>query len=116
EARFGIEAHAVKLVAALNTTVFAAPPIMSPKLQFSVCGFEPVIAQPVTAGVNAQVTPPPMGSMSVSVTLLAVPVPALVSTIVNVAVSPALIVCPSGVLSIVRFGAWQVMLPGLVTV
>ena len=38
-------------------------------------------------------------------TLFAVPCPVLVTTIVNVAVSPALIVCPSGVLTIVRLGA-----------
>src|SRR2546430_2181358 len=105
DARFGIDAQAVKLVAALNTMVFDALAAMSPKLQLSTCGLVPLIAQPFTTGVSAQVTPPPSGSVSVSVTLLARPVPVLVTTIVNVAVSPALIVCPSGVLTTVRLGA-----------
>src|SRR5438270_254187 len=92
EARFGIDVHAAKLVVALSTIVRAAPPARSPNAQFSVCGFDPVIAQPVTAGVSAHVTPPPIGSMSVKVTLFAVPAPVLVSTMVNTAVSPALMV------------------------
>src|SRR2546430_1816016 len=110
-ARFGIAAHATGLVTALNTTVFEAPLARSPKLQVSTCGFAPAMPQPVTAGVSAQVTPPPSGSVSVSVTFLAVPTPPLFTTIVNVAVSPALIVCPSGVFTTVRFGNRQVISP-----
>src|SRR5437764_870911 len=75
DARFGIDVHAAKLVAALNTTVFDAPLVMSPKLQLSTCGLVPLIAQPVTPGVSAQLTPPPSGSVSVSVTFFAVPAP-----------------------------------------
>src|SRR5207237_673702 len=86
------------------------------KPQLNTCGLVPLIAQPVTAGVSAHVTPPPSGSVSVSVTLLATPVPVLVTTIVKVAVSPALIICPSGVLTTVRLGGRQVMLPVSVVV
>ena len=54
--------------------------------------------QPAVAVV--QFTPPPAGNASVIVTLAAVPGPRLVTTMVNVAVSPAVIVAPSGVLAI----------------
>src|SRR6266536_1884496 len=113
-ARFGIVVHAWKLVTAVTTTVTDAPAAMSPKLQLSVCApGAPLTLHPAEAVV--QFTPPPAGSGSVSVTLLATPVPVLLTTMVNVAVSPALIVCPSGVLSTLSAGGWQMMLPGSCT-
>src|SRR5437763_44514 len=105
DSRLGIEAHGVKLVAALNTMVFDAAAAISPKLQLSTCGLVPLIAQPVTAGVNAHVTPPPIGSLPLTLTPTPFPYTTLFRSIVNVAVSPALIVCPSGVLTTVRLGA-----------
>src|SRR5947207_2043592 len=110
-ARLFITVHAVGVVSAVNTIVLTAPPTRSPKLQFSVCGGVAVIAHPATAGVSAHVTPPPTGNMSVTVTLFAVPSPALVNTIVKVSVSPAVMVVPSGVFRMWRFGAWQVITP-----
>src|SRR5882672_4020217 len=96
DTRFGMLAHAVKLVVALNTIVRTAPLPRSPKLQLSTCGVggpNVLTVQPVTAGVSAQFAPlapvPPSGSVSTSVTPLAVPAPLLVSTMVKVAVSPA---------------------------
>src|SRR5437867_60192 len=102
-ARFGIVVHAWKLVTALTTTVTEAPAARSPKLQDNDCApGAPLTLHPADAVV--QFTPPPAGSGSVSVTLLATPVPVLLTTMVNVAVSPALIICPSGVLTILRWG------------
>ena len=81
----------------------AAPAKMSPRVQVSVCApGAPLIEQP--AVLVCQFTPPPAGSGSVSTTAVAVPSPLLLTTMVNVAVSPALIVCPSGVLTIARPG------------
>src|SRR5437667_464144 len=103
-ARFGIVVHAWKVVCALTTTVTDAPGAKSPKLQDSDCApGAPLTLQPADAVV--QFTPPPAGSGSVSVTLLATPGPALLTTMVNVAVSPAAIVCPSGVLTTLSCGA-----------
>src|SRR5262249_8520166 len=123
DTRFGMLAQAVKLVAPLSTIVRTAPLPKSPKLHVSTCGVggpNALTVHPVTAGDSAQFTPlapvPPSGSVSTSVTLLAVPLPVLVSTMVKVAVSPALMVCPSGVFVTCRFGATQVMLPVSVTV
>src|SRR6266581_8022125 len=91
-ARFGIVVHAWKLVSALTTTVTDAPAAKSPKLQDSDCApGAPLTLQPADAVV--QFTPPPAGSGSVSVAFLSVPGPALLITMVKVAVSPALIVC-----------------------
>src|SRR5206468_504944 len=102
-ARFGIVVHAWKLVSALTTTVADPPAARSPKLQDSDCApGAPLTLHPADAVV--QFTPPPAGSGSVRVTLVAVPVPVLLTTMVNVAVSPALIVCPSGVLTTVSCG------------
>src|SRR5712691_3254123 len=94
-ARFGIVVHACALVTAVTTTVTDAPAAKSPKLQDSDCApGAPLTLHPADAVV--QFTPPPAGSGSVSVTLLATPGPALLTTMVKVAVSPALITCPSG--------------------
>ena len=113
-ARFGIVVHAWRLVSACTTTVTDAPGAKSPKLQESVCApGAPLIEHP--AELVCQVTPPPAGSGSLSVTPKAGPAPVLLTTMVNVAVSPALIVCPSGVLTTRRpggGGGLQVMLPG----
>src|SRR5205085_408097 len=62
----------------------------------------PVIVQP--AAPVAQVSAAPLGSGSVKVTPFAGPGPLLVSTILKVAVCPAVIVPPSGVLAITSTG------------
>src|SRR5438093_1231065 len=98
-ARFGIAVHDWKLVTAVTTTGRDCPAAKSPKLQLSTFA---ATLQPAVAVVH--VRPPGAGSGSFSVTLFAVPGPALLTTMVNVAVSPALIVAPSGVLTILRFG------------
>src|SRR5437667_247755 len=102
-ARLGIVVQACGLVTPLTTIVADAPAARSPKLQDSDCApGAPLTLHPAEAVV--QFTPPPAGSGSFSVTLLATPGPALLTTMVKVAVSPALIVCPSGVLTTLRFG------------
>src|SRR5205814_958747 len=80
--------------------------------QLSFCDpTAPLTVQPVVE--VAQVTPPPAGSgSSTRVTPVAVPGPRLVTTMVNVAVSPAVIVPLSGVLAIASTGVWQPIWPG----
>src|SRR6188474_582828 len=79
-------------------------------LQFSVCVAPlPVIEQPALAVLHGSAAP--LGSRSLTVTSVAVPGPLLVTTIVNVAVSPAWIVAVSGVLAIDSTGVWQVIWP-----
>ena len=97
-----------KYLTAVATTVFAVFAAMSPSAQLSDCvPGAPLTVQPVEPVV--QFTPPPGGSVSLSVTLFAVPGPRLVTTMVNVAVSPAVTVPPaspgkSGLLAIVSTG------------
>src|SRR4029079_6289783 len=97
-------AHCAALVTALTTAVNDAPSLKSvPRLQFNVCDpGDPVTLQPKLDVV--QLTPPPAGSGSLSVALFATPGPRLVTTIVNVAVAPSMIVAPSGVFTICSTG------------
>src|SRR6187200_1173550 len=89
--------HVCRVVTADTTTVVVKPAAAVPKLQLSTCApTAPLIVQPAVAVV--QVTPPPAGSGSLSVKAFAAPGPLFVTTIVNVAVAPAVIVPPSGVL------------------
>ena len=90
-------AHCVAEVGLRSSTVRVAPGARSPKLQVIV----PVaIAQSAEFSVHV----PPAGSGSESVTPRAGAVPVLPTVIEKTASSPASIVCPSGVLAIVRFG------------
>src|SRR5438093_9529134 len=68
------------------------------------------IEHPVTGGLIDHATP--AGSGSLSVTLLAVPGPLFVTTIVKAAVSPALIVAWSAVLVTEMFGCTTAMALG----
>src|SRR5712691_3483652 len=70
----------------------------------------PVTVQPTVAVVH--VTLPPAGSGSLIATPVAVPGPLLVTTMVKVAVSPAVIVPLSGVFAIASTGVWQPRWPG----
>ena len=101
---FGYVAHAWRLVCAVTTAVNEAPCASVPTLQCSA------FATTVQFGVAVPHVRP-AGSGSSMTTFNAVPGPKLVTTMVNVAVSPALIVCPSGVFTICSTGVWQVMVP-----
>ena len=82
-------AHTVALVAAVTVAVNAAPGPSVPTVHVRICG---LVALMLQLGVTvAHVTPPLFGKVSVITTLFAVPCPVLVTTMVNVAVSPALI-------------------------
>src|SRR5436190_15676289 len=83
---------------------FWAPGAMVAKVQSRVLL---AIEQPATAGSIVHATP--AGSGSWSVTVLAVPGPALLTTIVNAAVWPALIVPWSAVLTTVTSGQLTTM-------
>jgi len=110
-ATFGIAAQWAALVAADTTMVTDVPEVRSPTLQLRTCGLPPLTLQPEVP--VDQVTPPPTGSVSVTVTARAVPGPVLLTTMVNVAVAPGAIVAPSGVFEIVKAGGGtQVMEPG----
>src|SRR4051812_7581502 len=111
DAKLFIWAHACAEVAAVTTAVTAEPAETSPKLQFNTCvPTGPVMLQP--AEEVCHVTPPPAGSESVNVTAVAGPGPLFVTTMVKVAVCPAVIVLPSGVLAIESTGiGTQVMRP-----
>src|SRR5262245_19793396 len=98
--------HDCKLVTALTTIVnalpapsarsYVPPPAGVPAPQLSTC--DPTAPVIVHCGVLVvHVTPPPLGSGSLSVTPFASPGPRFVTTIVNVAVPPAVTVPPSGV-------------------
>src|SRR5437660_1005267 len=73
----------------------------------------PVTVQPAVAVLHD--TPPPASSGSLIATPVSVPGPLLVTTMVNVAVDPAVTVPPSGVLYMSLTRAWQVMSPGSLT-
>src|SRR6266702_2692777 len=85
--------------------VLLAPAAMSPNEQLRV--FDE-IKHPVTAGLMVHVIPVPVGSGSESVTLLAMPAPLLVTTIVKPIGSPALTVAASGVFETVSPGVRMV--------
>src|SRR5258708_17023431 len=87
--------------------VTLAPLARSPNAQDRTCGGPAAIAQPVTGAVRDQVTP--VGRVSPRVALLAVPGPALLTTIVKAAGSPAVIVPVSAVLRTLRVGHWTVI-------
>jgi len=74
---------------------------MSPKLQVNVLL---LIEQPVTAGLIDHETPVPVGSASLSDTLVAVAGPALLTVIVNPIAVPALTLAASAVLRMERLG------------
>ncbi len=76
-------------VTCLIVTVRVLPLVIAPKLQLRV---PLVIEQPVTAGSIVQV---PAGSVSVRVTLAESPVPPAVTTMVKLAVPPALTAAPA---------------------
>src|ERR1700675_488472 len=94
---FGIAVHLPRLVTALTTAVNELPAVRLAIVQPSTwVPTGPVMLQP--AVLVLQVPPPPAGSGSLIVTLVAVPGPLLVTTMVKVAVSPAVMAAPSGVL------------------
>src|SRR5512147_2696368 len=77
------------VVLPLRTIVTSAPLARVAQEQERTCGDVPLIEQPETSGVSAQVTP--WGSMSVRLTFFASPRPLFFNSIVKEAVSPALI-------------------------
>src|SRR5436853_223124 len=90
-------AHVSKVVGAVTTAVNEVPCASEPTVQFSVCAPTlPATEQPDVAVLQFTPVPPPAGSGSLVGTPVAVPGPLLVTTMVNVAVSPAVIVVPSG--------------------
>src|SRR4051794_16832135 len=87
--------------------VFDPPGTRSPTVQSRTCApSAPVIAQPASPVVQWTAAVP--GSASCSVTAFAVPWPMFSTLIENVAVSPALIVPPSGVLVTFTSGQFTV--------
>ena len=92
-------------VAPVTCTVRVAPSARSPKLQVRT----PAVIEHA-AESSLQTTP--LGSVSERVTPLAVPGPSLVTTIVNAAVSPALIVPWSAVLVTEMLGCTTTMALG----
>src|SRR6185295_2497107 len=114
--------HLPRLVTALTVSVFEVFAAMSPSVHCSVCTPATTFTAHncgLVTGV-VQVTPPPEGSGSLFVTAFAVPGPLLVTTMVNVAVSPAVIKPPvspgtSGLFTIASTGVPQVMLAPLLT-
>src|SRR6266852_3794286 len=96
-------------------TVKLPPAARSAGPQLSTCGAEPEIEH--RPGIDwasiDQVTPgagEPAGSGSVTVTPCAVPVPALVTAILNPIGSPAFTDAASAVLTMWMFAGWQVIL------
>ena len=84
----GSALHCASLVAAVTTTVGAeAPGARFPKLQDSKFGEVNVQVGGAVMGADS-VHVKPVGSVSVSTTFLAVPVPVLLTTMVKVAASP----------------------------
>jgi hypothetical protein len=100
------------LVVLLTVALKFAPKASVPTLQLRICaaGYVPVIEQPAEAVV--QVDAVPVGSVSLNITPVAEPGPALLTVILKLMLSPAFTVCPSGVFTMDRFGPWHVMLPG----
>src|SRR4249919_4237193 len=85
-----------QLPTAVNDAACASVPMLG---QLSVCAAPaPVTVQPAVAVLHVNVAP--FGSGSLIVALFAGPGPLLVNTMVKVAVWPAVIVPPSGVLAI----------------
>jgi hypothetical protein len=100
-----IAVHAEGLVAAETTAVNELPAGNVPTVQFRACDpTPPVTVQPVPED-RVHVTPPPAGSGSAIAVPHASPVPLLVATTVNVAVSPTVTIPPSGEFATVSVGA-----------
>src|SRR5262249_26207937 len=98
-------AQVCNVVGAVTTAVNDAPCASVPTVQFNVCApTAPVTLQFGVAVDHVTPVPPPAGSGSLIATPVAVPGPLLVTTMVNVAVSPAVIVVPSGVFTIAITG------------
>ncbi len=88
-------------VAAVTVTSKLAPDASVPTSQ---CRCRPLIAQPATAGSIVHASPLPSGRSSSTVTSRASPAPLFVTSMVNAAVSPALMCCASGVFVRTRSG------------
>src|SRR5206468_157498 len=85
-------AHVCNVVGAVTTAVNDVPCASEPMVQLSVwVPTLPATEQPDVAVLQFTPVPPPAGSGSLIATPVAVPGPLLVTTIVNVAVSPAVI-------------------------
>ena len=98
---FGYAPQLANAVALVTCTEVDAPSAMSPNEHDNV---RPPIEQPAFAGLIDQLMPVPVGNGSDKVTAFAVPVPELLTVIVNPIGSPALTDAASAAFAIVRCG------------